>query len=103
MKWDEFSKCTVWQTSSFLYKCQIWFVLKKSHPAVRKRHKKSQGSTESHLGAQSLIAKMPLKTVLGIFSTSKSSIFFCTSEQWRTDLNTHNYAGNFALGHKMEF
>lgn len=31
---------------------------------------------QSHLGAQSLIAKVLLKTVLGIFSTSKSAIFF---------------------------
>jgi len=31
---------------------------------------------QSHLAAQSLIAKVLLKTAIGIFSTSKSAIFF---------------------------
>lgn len=31
---------------------------------------------QSRLGAQSLIAEVLLKTVLGIFSTGKSAIFF---------------------------
>lgn len=49
---------------------------KQTEKVPRRYPSKYMPTFQSHLGAQSLIAKVLLKTVLGIFSTSKSAIFF---------------------------